>query len=99
MRVRVAVVALGEVAVEGGDDGVLALGVIAVAGPLPDAGTAGVGQHHPAHVFKRFELTIAGHREAHLLRAGGDGELAFDLELLVHSLACQGSRAVQVFVR
>ncbi len=58
MRVRVAVVARGEVAVERGEDAVLlALGVAAL--PLADARTARVRQHQASNVPQRLHLAVA----------------------------------------
>ena len=59
VRLLAAVVAAGEVAVEGFDDGVRFRGVADRALPLTDAGAAGVGEHRGVQLFKVLENTVA----------------------------------------
>ena len=66
----VAVVALGEVPVVRGDDGVL-LPLLLRTVPLPDARTARVGEHRCAGLLERGRETVAGDRGAYLSRHVG----------------------------
>ena len=71
-RVGGAVVALREVAVVGGDDGVGVAVASRRAGPLADARAAGVGQHGGADGLEVGEQAVALDGGAHLLGAGRD---------------------------
>ncbi len=74
-RAGEAVVALGEVAVVRGDDGVGVALVHVGPGPLPDARAAGVGQHGGADAFEVGQQAVALDRGADLLAARCDHQL------------------------
>ena len=67
MRVRVRVVAAGEVPVEGGDDRVPVARPHVVPLPLSDAGSAGIGKDHPADAGEHLEVSVPLDGRAHLL--------------------------------
>ena len=69
-----AVVALGEVAVVRGDDGVDVALLDVVALPLADARSAGVGQHRGADPLEVGQQAVALDGGPDLLGAGGDHE-------------------------
>jgi hypothetical protein len=50
--------------------------------PLSDARSAGVGKHETADILKGTNLTVALDGSTDLLRTGGDGELALDVETM-----------------
>ncbi len=63
------IVAAGEVAVVGGDDGVGRVRSNSLSAPLTDAGSAGVGEHRGTDLLEGFQLTVALDRRADLLGA------------------------------
>ncbi len=82
----IAVVSLGEVAVERGDDGVGgAIGDV-VAFPLTDARTAGVGEDSGAELLEGSHLAVALDGRLDLLRPRGDPERALDGRAVVERL-------------
>jgi hypothetical protein len=82
----VAVGTATEVAVERGDDGVLAVVVVGVAFPLSDAGAAGVGHDHGPDLLEVVEQAVALGRVPDLLGAGVDDELRLHLDVFLGSL-------------
>ena len=98
MGARITVIALGKVAVEGRDDGVLAVRVIDVTRPLSDAGTAGIGEDHAANFFELGDEAIALDGVANLLTTGCDGEFGVRLQSLGDRIFDDRSRTADVFV-
>ena len=96
MGLRIAVVALGEVAVERSDDGVRFVVPVAVARPLTDARPTSIGQHDSADTFEILEDTVALDRVTHLLGTGCDGELRLGLDVLFLGLASNGRQLVSI---
>src|SRR5258708_3105822 len=93
------VVAFGKVPVEGGDDGVLTVGIVDMTGPLPDTGSAGIGQHDAADLVESLQKAVFFNGIAYQLRSGGNGEFRFCLQVLVDSLLGQGGGTADIFVR
>eukprot|EP00053_Salpingoeca_punica_P020385 m.211399 g.211399 ORF g.211399 m.211399 type:complete len:843 (+) comp18318_c0_seq1:197-2725(+) len=98
VRLRVAVVAAGEVAVVRGDDAVLDTLLHVLAIPLADAGAAGVGEHNTAKLVKGRGQAVALNGGADLLGAGRDGELGLGLDAVVQHLLGHAGRALHVLV-
>ena len=96
--VGVAVRTLGEVAVEAVNDAVLLLLLGALAGPLANARTAGVGEDVGAHLVEGVEHAVALEGVAHKLGARGDGQLALALDTGLDSGGGEGRTARDVLV-
>jgi len=73
------------------------LGVLTI--PLANARSASVGEDNGARSLKLANLAIASNGGTDLLRSGGDGELALEVEAVVERLLHDGSRARHVLVR
>ncbi len=65
MCVRVAVIALREIAVKRRNDRVSAIRIIGVTSPLSDTRSACIGQHDTAHLFEHAQIPIAFDGIAH----------------------------------
>ncbi len=98
MRVGVAIRTLGEVAVEGVNDGVLLALIGALTCPLSNTGTAGIGEYFAADGFKLAEQAVAFRRVAHLLRTRGYGIFRVDGQLLRSCLLGHRSGTGQIFI-
>src|SRR4051812_17751928 len=93
------IVALCKIPVEGSNDGILACGVVDMPCPLPNAGAAGVGEHHTTNLVKGAEVTILFDGKTHQFRSWGYREFASCFESLGLSLGCNRGRAADVFIR
>ena len=98
MRLRIAVGALREIAVEARDDGVRTLVVVGLALPLADAGAAGVGHHGRARLAKRVQDAVALGRRADLRAARDDEQLCLRLQARIQRGARHGGRPGEVLV-
>ena len=94
----IAVIALGEVAVEGGDNRIGFVVAVAVAHPLPDAGAAGVGHDNTADAFEVSDEAIAFDGLADLFGAGGNEVFGFGFELFGFGLFDERGGAHHIFV-
>ncbi len=83
------VVTFGKVAVEGSNDGVLAVGIVDMTRPLTDTGAAGVGQYDTANRLECLEEAILFNGIADLFGSGCDGELGLCLQVFVDGLFSQ----------
>jgi hypothetical protein len=97
-RLRVTVVTLGEVPVEGSEDGVGTRRIVGMTGPLADTRATGVGQYDAVDGLESIQDAIAFGREADLLGTGRYGELRLELKALGRSVFGDVGGAVEVFV-
>ena len=74
------IITLCKVPVEGSNDRVLAVGIVDMPCPLADTGTAGIGQHHAAHLVESIQQAISLNGIAHQFRARGDGKFALGFQ-------------------
>ena len=98
MRVGVAVVAAGEVAVEGGHDRVGTFRIIHMPAPLTDTGAACIGEYDAADLRKVVEQAVAIGGIADLFRPGRDGKFGLDFQVFLLRLTGHAGGACQVFI-
>ena len=78
MGFRITVIAFCKITVKGGHDSVgLILRAVAVACPLTNTGTAGIGKHHSADIRKCVKYAVPFQGIADLLRTRRNGKLRF----------------------
>ena len=94
----IAVVALGEVAVVAGDDGVGHPVVEILAVPLADAWAAGVGQNRRPKCLEVGQEAVAFDGGPDLFGPGGDEEGSLGCEALGYSVACNAGGPCDVLV-
>ena len=97
--IRVAIGTTAEVAVEGGDNGVLACIVVGMALPLTDTWSAGVGHNQRSNLLEVVEDAVTLGGIANLLRTWVDDELTLHLDTLLVSLAGNAGGTSEVLVR
>src|SRR5207249_7955279 len=96
---RAAVVAAGEIPVEGRDDRVWLVATHVRALPLADARAAGVGEYGAAHLLERVEDPVTLDRLVDALGARRDQERNLRAEPGLHPLRRDMSGATHVLVR
>src|SRR3954466_10395391 len=99
MRGSQAIISFGEIPVERCDDGVLAAGIIDMTGPLPDTGSAGIGQHYPADLVEGSEVAILFYGKPHQLGAGGNGKFTSCFQAFGLRLGGYRGRTADILVR
>ena len=98
MGIGIAVITFGKIAVKRCYNGILALGVITVSGPLTNTRPTGIGQDHTANFLKHIQIAIPFHGVANLFTPRCYGKVTFDLELFMNSLFGNGCRPRNILI-
>src|ERR1700688_2672536 len=96
---RKSVIPPREIPVEGSNNRILPVWIINMAGPLADAGSAGIGQYYPTDFFEGIQKAIFLNGEPYELTSRRNGEFCASVKIFFDGLFCNRSRPADIFIR